>query len=48
MKFVMDMVMILCGLLVVISGCALLDLALLDFHFTNKLRHKLGMGDLEL
>jgi hypothetical protein len=47
-NFIMDMIMILLGILVVVSGFALLDLALLDFHFTNKLRHKLGIGDLEL
>jgi len=46
MKFVMDMVMILLCMLVVVSGFALLDVALLNAHFINKLRNKLGMGDL--
>jgi hypothetical protein len=38
MKFVMDTIMILCGILVLLSGLALLDLMLLDAHFINKLR----------
>jgi ABC-type siderophore export system fused ATPase/permease subunit len=47
MKFVMDMVMILLCMLVVVAGFTLLDVTLLNAHFINKLRHKLGMGDLE-
>ena len=42
MKFVMDTIMILCGILVLLSGLALLDLMLLDAHFINKLRDKFG------
>jgi hypothetical protein len=47
MHFLMDMIMLLCGLLFVVSAFALLDLALLDAYFIDKLRHTLGMGDLE-
>ena len=42
--FVMDMIMLLCGIVVVVSGIALLDLALLDAYFIDKLRNKLGVG----
>jgi ABC-type siderophore export system fused ATPase/permease subunit len=42
MKFVMDMIMILVGILFVVSAFALLDLVLLDSHFINKLRDKFG------
>ena len=42
MHFVMDMIMVLCSILFVVSAFALLDLVLLGSHFINKLRDKFG------
>ena len=47
MKLFLDIVIFGgCGLIVFVGSAAVLDIVLLDAHFTNKLRRKLGVPDL--
>jgi len=47
MNFFMDIAMVLMTLIMFVAALAIFDIALLNAHYINKLRHKLGEGDLQ-
>ena len=46
MNFFLDIVMVLMSLIMFVGVLAIFDIALLSAHYINKLRHKLGLGEL--